>query len=349
MYDFPIDSCWVCRYAFIEFEASMNATTARSNMQHSLIRGERIEVHFDSKIPPHLRPLFDDDISVDVSPMSPPPPMSRGGSSEGRQYANGKPHPSADKPDYRDNYASDKRPNARYPHDPRQFGNGAPQRSVPRSNGTYPGGPRWNGANADRRPPTGPARTRPYPATQGPPRPYDRNNGPYARGGYRERGFRGRVQGDGRNHGSHMNIRGAYAEHETSSGNGFSPDGHDQQHDRGSPPPHTRGRYNDGYDEQVKEGGEDWQSGEDDGQRSQPRHYSNSRSPSPRRTKSISPSHNDGEKWDYLPHPSDEKVAVHSSASPQSVKQGSGGDGSNSYYDDEFSIAPEVQPRTYSP
>ncbi|KAJ2461730.1 hypothetical protein GGI03_004935, partial [Coemansia sp. RSA 2337] len=358
-------------YAFIEFEASMSATTARSSMQHALVRGERIEVHFDSKIPPHLRPRFDDDISVDVSPISPipPPPMSRGGSNEGRQYANDKfkSYPMADKPDYKDNYASDKRPNARHPHDaPRQFGNGANQRAVPRGarpgegNGGYPGGPRWNnsGANVDRRPPTGPARTRPQQANQGPPRPYDRNNGPAARGGYRERGFRGRMQGgDVRNHGSHINIRGAYADHEASnsSGNGFSPDGPNQHHDRCSPPPHVRGRYNVDYADRTKESGEEWQSGDDDGQRSQPRHYSNSRSPSPHRTRSISPGHNDldhqGGKWDYLPHPHDEKLADPTSVSPQSVKQSnaSGGGGSSSYFDDEFSIAPEVQPRTYSP
>ncbi|KAJ2753975.1 hypothetical protein GGI19_002747 [Coemansia pectinata] len=359
-------------YAFIEFEASMSATTARSSMHHSLVRGERIEVHFDSKIPPHLRPRFDDDISVDVSPISPipPPPMSRGGSNEGRPYANDKfkSYPMADKPDYKDNYASDKRPNARHPHDaPRQFGNGANQRSVPRGarpgegGGAYQGGPRWNnsGANVDRRPPTGPARQRPYSANQGPPRPYDRNNGAAARGGYRERGFRGRAQGgDVRNHGSHINIRGAYADHEASnsSGNGFSPDGHSQHHDINSPPPpQMRGRYNDGYADRAKESGEDWQSGDDDGQRSQPRHYSNSRSPSPRRTRSISPDRNDldhqGGKWDYVPHPDDEKLAAPSSVSPQSVKQSntSGGGGSSSYFDDEFSIAPEVQPRTYSP
>ncbi|KAJ2687327.1 hypothetical protein IWW39_003020 [Coemansia spiralis] len=335
-------------YAFIEFEASMSATTARSNMQHSLVRGERIEVHFDSKIPPHLRPRFDDDNSADVSPVSPnmPAPMARGGSSEGRQYVNDKfrSHPSADRPDYQDNYASDKRPNMR------QFGNGANQRTVPRA---HQGGPRWNGpgANGDRRPHTGPARSRPYSANQGPPRPYERNNGAPARGGYRERGCRGRTQGgEGRNHGQHVNIRGSYAEHEASNsgGNGFSPDGYGQHNERG--------RYNDGYADQAKEGGEDWQSGSDDGQRSQPQQYSNSRSASPRRTTSMSPGHNDndielhGDQWDYLPRP-DEKRPVASLGSPQSGKQGSGsaGGGSSSYYEDEFSIAPEVQPRTYSP
>ncbi|KAJ2909421.1 hypothetical protein GGI21_001901 [Coemansia aciculifera] len=325
----------------------MNATTARGNMHHSLIRGERIEVHFDSKIPPHLRPRFDDDASANgASPISPgaPPHMARSGSDEGRQYANDgyKSHPPTDKPDF----VADKKPNAR-------FG----QRSVPRGyradegNGSYQGERRWNGppgAHADRRPPGGPTRARPYSSNHGPPRPYDRNNGtPYARGGYRERGFRGRMHqgGDSKGHGGHVNIRGSYIEYEASNGHG-------EYSDRRTPPPsqHVAGRNGNDYAERTREGGDDWQSGDDDRRVDQSRHYSTS--PSQRQTRSISPGHNDdamdhqGEEWAQSPHPEDIKFTAPSLASPRGAKQGSA---SGSYYDEEFSIAPEVQPRTYSP
>ncbi|KAJ2334141.1 hypothetical protein GGI00_001990 [Coemansia sp. RSA 2681] len=326
----------------------MNATTARGNMHHTLIRGERIEVHFDSKIPPHLRPRFDDDASInDASPISPgaPPHMARSGSDEGRQYANDgyKAHPLAEKLDYKEGYVADRKPNARYS-----------QRPVPRShrvddsNGGYQGERRWNGppgAHADRRPPGGPTRARPYAASQGPPRPYERNGGAFARGGYRERGFRGRMQhgGDSRGYGSQVNIRGSYVDQDATNGHG-------EHHDRRvSPPSHTRGRNNDGYAERVKESGEDWQSDDEDGRINQPRHYSTS--PSQRRTRSISPGRNgdsadhQGGQWVQSPHPDDNKFAAPSSVSPRGAKQ----DSSSSYYDDEFSIAPEVQPRSFSP
>ncbi|KAJ2744396.1 hypothetical protein GGI20_003001 [Coemansia sp. BCRC 34301] len=341
-------------YAFIEFEASINATTARGNMHHTLIRGERIEVHFDSKIPPHLRPRFDDDGSVnDVSPISPlhPPHLSHSGSDEGRQYSNEgyKSHPSADKPDLKDGYMVDRKPNGRYA-----------QRPVPRSfraddgNGTYQGERRRNGpsgAYVDRKPPGGPTRTRPYLANQGPPRPYERKNGAFARGGFRERSFRGRMQhgGDSRGYTDHVNIRGSYVDYEAGHV-------HSEHHDRRvSPPSHGQGRYNNGYVEHGKEGGDDWQSGDEDGHIHQPRQYSTS--PSQRRTRSFSPDRNDnsvehqGGQWVQSPHPDDNKFAAPSSVSPRGTKQDSvsGGGGSSSYYDDEFSIAPEVQPRAFSP
>ncbi|KAJ1998800.1 hypothetical protein GGI04_004845 [Coemansia thaxteri] len=333
----------------------MNATAARSNLHHTTVRGKRIEVHFDTKIPPQFCPRFDDASADEISPTSPnhPPPLQRGASDESRHFeGNGyKSQQPYDKPDYNDNHPSDRRPGARNGYESqqqRQFGNGAGHRPPPRGSraeeGTYQEERRWNGPAAyeDRRP-AGPMRTRTFSDARGPPRPYERNGRAHPRGGFRERGHRGRVQGgDIRGHASHGNLRSTYVDMDSADlGN------HNHRQDKQSPP-QMRARYS---DECANNDEEEWQG--DDLKRS-PRRYSSSRSPSQRRTRSISPGRNSHElegrvgQWSHSPSPANDKHSAPSSASPRDTKPGSSGAGRNSYYDEEFSLDPEVQPRAYS-
>ncbi|KAJ2724845.1 hypothetical protein GGI07_001698 [Coemansia sp. Benny D115] len=69
-------------YAFIEFNTSIDATTARNKMHQSLMRGQRLEVHFDSKIPPQYRPQLDDLRDYQEPPVSHQPEMHRNDSQE---------------------------------------------------------------------------------------------------------------------------------------------------------------------------------------------------------------------------------------------------------------------------
>ncbi|KAJ2182214.1 hypothetical protein GGF45_001005 [Coemansia sp. RSA 551] len=47
-------------FAFVEYALSKDATAARGKLHHSVVHGQKLEVHFDTKIPPQFHSMIDD-------------------------------------------------------------------------------------------------------------------------------------------------------------------------------------------------------------------------------------------------------------------------------------------------
>ncbi|KAJ1881786.1 hypothetical protein LPJ57_001381 [Coemansia sp. RSA 486] len=184
--------CLLYRYTFIEFNSSIDATSARTKMHNAHVRGKRIQVHFDNKIPNQFRPNNIDDrdfLEPAISPPPPPPPGHlRRGSNES-SVNDSQSHiasPQSSPGDRQQEYRRDRAPGGSSRHQPyyhdRNGDSYDSQRSVhahSRNNNGYSGPDRrWN--NNERT--GGPMRTRPsgrYPAGSSSNNHYQR---PYTRG-----------------------------------------------------------------------------------------------------------------------------------------------------------------------
>ncbi|KAJ2882337.1 hypothetical protein FB639_002413, partial [Coemansia asiatica] len=181
-------------YTFIEFNSSIDATTARTKMHNAYVRNQRIQVHFDNKIPNQYKPNnFDDRDFMEpaISPPPPPPPPHnlRRSSNESSIHSSqshiaspqSSPNERLEHRRDRGGSGSSFRQQQPYYHDRRSDGPyDSRQPPYSRNNGGYAGQDRrWNG---NERVSGGPMRHRPgnrYPAGGPHHRPYNRGPPPH--------------------------------------------------------------------------------------------------------------------------------------------------------------------------